>query len=120
MESTPPPVTPNPSPAQIGGGLDFRTLAKFIGVLGVLVIVYGAYHVTENFDLPPPSSDSGEFRGWGNYIDKTTDPTKNAMGVAIINKQRASARAGAYKVIGVGAVIAFLAIGIDRSAKGAK
>ena len=122
MEETQPSATPQPpsSPqpqAPQSAGIDLRTLAKFIAVIGIVVACYGAYRVSESMDLPPPPSDSGEFKGWRHFLDTATDSTKNPMGVALINQDRARARADAYKIIAVGAVIAFVAIGIDRSVK---
>ncbi len=115
------PVAPSlssvPQPAPQTGGLDFRTLAKFIGVLGVVVACYGVFKVLENQPLPLPPEDSGQFKGWGDFVSKTTDPTKNIFGVAVTNQHRERAREGAYAVIGVGALIAFIAFAIDRSVK---
>ena len=111
-----PPTVPQSHPSQ-SGGLDFRTLAKFIGVLGIVVACYGVSLVVQNQPLPPPSADSGQFKGWGDFVNNTTDPTKNIYGVAIANQERERARNGGYMIIAVGALIAFAAIAIDCSVK---
>lgn len=105
-----------PQAAQ-GGGLDFRTLSKFIAVLGVAVACYGGFRYRQNMPLPEPPPDSGQFKGWSDFLDKTTDPTKNAMGVALINSDRSRARTDALKIMGVGAAIVFAAFAIERSTR---
>lgn len=89
------------------GGLDFRTLSKFIMVLGVAVACYGGYRVSQNMPLPepPPSESRWSLPGWEN------------LGVKLTNSDRARARKEAYKIMGVGGVILFVGLAINRSVK---
>ena len=103
--------------SQHTGGLDFRKLSNFIALFGIAVACYGGFQAFKYLPLTEPPPDSGQFKGWGDFMNKTLDPTKNAIGVALINSDRARARTEAYKVIGFGAVIVFAGIAIGRSAR---
>src|SRR5437879_6379466 len=122
MEQTAPSMTRPPSEAQQlqaprGGSLDFRTLSRFIALLGIAIGCYGGFRVSQNMPLPEPPPDSGQFQGWDRFMSQTLDPTKNAMGVALINADRERARTDAYKIMGVAAAICFAAVALERSAK---
>ena len=99
------------------GGMDFHKLSQFISLFGIIVMCIGAYQAFNNRPLPEPPPDNGNFKGWGDFLNKSLDSTKNGLGVAVLNTGRASARGEAYKVVGFGAVIIFVGFAIKRSAK---
>lgn len=109
LPSVPRPQTPRE------GGLDFRKLAKFIGVLGVVVACYGTLRVMQNQPLPPPPKVSTQVNSWSDFARLATGP--NSIDVMLENIQRRRARAGAFKIVGVGALIGFVAFAIGRSAE---
>jgi len=111
-----PPSSASQPQTASSGELDFRKLSKFIAVLGVIVVCYGGFRVSQSLPLPAPPPDNGQFKGWGAFLNNA-DPANTPLGVELINRDRARARTDAYKIIGVGALILFGALAIERSAK---
>jgi hypothetical protein len=117
----PPEGSPTPSAERLGspqsGGMDFQKLAKFILAFGAVVLCVGAFQALSNQPLPEPPPDDGKFKGWNDFNSKILDPTKNGLGVAVLNMDRANGRAQGYKVMGFGAIVVFVGVAIGRSAK---
>ncbi|MEM3170545.1 MAG: hypothetical protein QW838_07220 [Candidatus Nitrosotenuis sp.] len=91
--------------------MNFKTLAKFIMVLGIVILAYGGIqfftNLPEKFD--PAKS---QMTPWGGR-----DDFGHLLGVQSRNEMKEVKRASATKVMLGGAVVLFLGIGVSVSAK---
>ncbi len=91
--------------------MDFKTLAKFIIILGIVILAYGGFQYATNqpeqFD--PSKSERSIFGG--------RDDVGNWLGVETRNQARMAKRRSATNIMIVGGIVLFIGIGLSASAK---
>jgi len=113
--SAPPSKTPRNYSNQ-GDSLDFKQLSKYAAIVGIGLICGGGFIILKNLPLPPPPEPSQNFN-MREFVEMSSNPTKNIFDVYLLNQDREFARARAYKSIAVGALINFMAFAINRSSR---
>lgn len=96
--------------------MDFNKLSWFVLAFGILVVAVGGFKVVQNQPLPPPPPSPKTQFSWTDFANQMSDPTQNALGVRMLNQDRAKRREAAAMIVGFGAVIVFAGIALKASA----
>ncbi len=91
--------------------MDFKTLAKFILALGVIIAAYGGYQYAANL---PEKFDPAKSEKW---ILGGRDDIGNLLGVQNRNMSKPAKRQSATEIMMGGALVLFVGIGVLVAAR---
>ena len=96
--------------------MNYRKLSGYIILLGFCILMFGTFQFMKNLPIkykePGNLFEDGTWKKFNAFIG---DPTKNPMGVALINQDRESQRASAVKIFILGSIILFVGIAVYKS-----